>query len=65
MGVGSGKGQVLDLFKVEPKGTSLGVQWLRPCIPNFVGDPSLIPEQGTKIPRATAKTWHSQVDKYS
>ena len=33
-------------------GTSLVVKWLRICLPN-AGDTGLIPDGGTKIPRAT------------
>jgi len=39
--------------------TSLVVQWLRCVAPNAGGLGS-IPDQGTKIPHAATKTWHSQ-----
>ena len=58
-------------------GTSLVVQWLRLCTPN-AGGPGSVPGQGTrshmpqlkilhaatKIPHATTKTRHSQINKY-
>ena len=40
--------------------TSLMAQWLRLCSPN-AGGPGLITSQGTKIPHAATKTWHSQI----
>ena len=47
-------------------GTSLVVQWLRPCVPS-AGGPGWIPGQGTrsympqlKVPRAITKTRYSQ-----
>ena len=50
-------------------GASLVVQWLRLCVPNS-GDLGLIPGQETrshmsqlKIPQATTKTQHSQINK--
>ena len=57
----------------ENKGrvTSLVVQWLRFHAPNAWGPDlmpawgarSRMPQQRLKIPRATAKTWHSQISK--
>ena len=52
-------------------GSSLVAQWLRLWVPNTGGLGS-IPDQETgshvlqlKIPRATTKTWHSQINKYN
>ena len=63
-------------LKTVTTGTSLVVQWLRLHAPN-AGRPGSIPGQGTrshmlqlrvcvpqiKMLRATAKTWHSQINK--
>ena len=50
-------------------GTSLVVQWLRPCASN-AGSPGLTPVQGLrshmsqeKIHCAAPETWHSQINK--
>ena len=66
---------MLQRYKAKMWGTSLVVQWLRLWAPN-AGAPCSIPGQGTgcytpqlrihklklKIPRATAKTWCSQIN---
>ena len=44
------------------RGTSLVVQWLRLHAPNTGGLGS-IPGQGTKIPHASTKPQHSQINK--
>ena len=59
----------INLTKRSLPGTSLVIQWLRLCALN-AGDPGSIPGQGIrshmsqlKIPCATTKIWHSQINK--
>ena len=56
-------------FKPQEGGTSLEVQWPRLCAPSAGGLGSL-PGPGTRshlpqlrVPPATTKTWHSQINK--
>ena len=45
------------------KGTSLVIQWLRPCAPN-TGGLGFDPCSGNKIPHVTTMTKCSQINKY-
>ena len=49
------------MLKRATRGTSLGVQQLRPPAPRARG-PGSIPSQGTRLLQATTKTWRSRID---
>ena len=45
----------ITFVKNPSQGTSLAVQWLRPCV-SIAGDIGSIPGQGTKIPMSNGMT---------
>ena len=57
-------------FVKKPLETFLGVQWLRLCAPDAGGMGSIPGQRArshmlpVKIPYATPKTWHSQINKF-
>ena len=50
------------MVKVKDRGTSLAIQWLRPCA-STAGGMGSIADQGTKIPHASGHAQNKQTNK--